>query len=107
MPTAHRARRMRRTWRMLPLALSLIGLASAQQHPDIRVDVDLVAIPCSVTDRGGVPVKGLKREDFELRENGQPREIASFWQEADLPLTIALMADVSGSQAGFIKSHRE
>lgn len=92
---------------MLALALILIGLASAQQRSDIRVDVDLVAVPCSVTDRGGAPVKGLKREDFELRENGQPREIAGFWQEADLPLTIALVADVSGSQARFIQSHRE
>src|ERR1700733_8944492 len=82
-------------------------LLNAQQSPDIRVDVDLVTVSCSVTDRGGAPIKGLRREDFELRDNGQPREIGNFWQESDLPLTIAFVADVSGSQAGFIKSHRE
>ena len=51
--------------------------------------------------------EGLKREDFNLRDNGQPREITNFWQESDLPLTIAFVADVSGSQAGYVKSHRE
>ena len=100
MSTADRAR-------VLPLALISAALLNAQQTADIRVDVDLVTVSCSVTDRSGVPVKGLKREDFELRDNGQPREIANFWQESALPLTIAFVADVSGSQAGFIKSHRE
>ena len=89
------------------LALISTALLNAQQTPDIRVDVDLVTVGCSVTDRGGAPAKDLKPEDFELRDNGQPREIRNFWQESDLPLTVALVADVSGSQAGFIKSHRE
>ena len=83
------------------------ALLSAQQHPDIRVDVDLVAVACSVTDHAGAPVRNLKVEDFSLRDNGQPREIKSFWQEKDLPLTVALVADVSGSQAAFVRSHRE
>jgi VWFA-related protein len=89
------------------LVLISAALSSAQPGPDIRVDVDLVTVSCSVTDRNGAPIRGLKREDFKLSDNGQPREIASFWQEADLPLTIAFVADVSGSQAGYIKNHRE
>jgi VWFA-related protein len=84
-----------------------VAMLGAQPPPDIRVDVDLVTVSCSVTDRGGAPVKGLKREDFHLLDNGQPRPIANFWQESDLPLTIAFVADVSGSQAGYVKSHRE
>src|SRR5580704_14082522 len=96
MPTVYRA----------VLAFIFAALLPAQQKPDISVDVDLVTVACSVTDHG-VPVKGLKREDFELRDNGQPREIGNFWQESDLPLTIAFVADISGSQAGFIKNHRE
>ena len=92
---------------MKPLALIFVALLAAQQKPDIRVDVDLVTVACSVTDHAGAPAKSLKPEDFNLRDNGQSREISNFWQESDLPLTIALVADVSGSQAGFIKSHRE
>jgi VWFA-related protein len=42
-----------------------------------------------------------------LRDDGQPRAIRGFWRESDLPLTIALVADISQSQAGFVKDHRE
>lgn len=77
------------------------------QTPDLRVDVDLVTVACSVTDRGGAPARNLKRENFTLKDNGEPREIANFWQESDLPLTVALVADVSGSQMTFVRSHRE
>lgn len=107
MQAPHRAWGVRRVRPMVGLALLSTAVAGAQQKPDIRVDVDLVTVGCSVTDHAGVPVKGLKREDFELRDNGEPREIRDFWQELDLPLTIAFVADVSGSQAGFVKSHRD
>lgn len=82
------------------------GLLAGQQKADIRVDVDLVTVACSATDRGGAPVKNLKPEDFVLTDNGVPQKIRQFWQESDLPLTVALVADISGSQAMFIKNHR-
>ena len=88
-------------------ALAFAALLAAQQKPDIRVDVDLVTVACSVTDHNGAPVKNLKPEDFRLSDNGQPREIRNLWQESDLPLTVALVADVSGSQAGYVKDHKE
>src|SRR5580658_2952996 len=89
------------------LACMVAALLGAQQQPDIRVDVDLVTVACSVTDHAGAPVKDLQLEDFSLRDDGQSREIQSFWQEQDLPLTVALVVDVSGSQAVFVRSHRE
>lgn len=92
---------------MKPLAFLFVASLCAQQKPDLQVDVDLVTVACSVTDPGGAPARNLKREDFDLRDNGQPREISYFWRESDLPLTVALVADVSGSQAGFVKSHRD
>ncbi len=89
------------------LTVMVAAMLSAQQKPDIRVDVDLVTVACSVADRSGAPAKDLKPSDFKLSDNGQPSEIRYFWPESDLPLTVALVADVSGSQAGFIRSHRE
>jgi VWFA-related protein len=82
-------------------------LLAAQDKPDMRVNVDLVTVACSVVDRGGAPAPGLKKEDFRLHDNGQPVEIRNFWQESDLPLTVALVVDASGSQSSFIGSHRE
>ncbi len=94
---------------MLRMSLGLLCAAAlaAWQKPDISVDVDLVTVACAVNDRGGAPVRDLKPEDFRLLDNGQPREIKNLWQESALPLTVALVADVSGSQAGFVKSHRD
>jgi hypothetical protein len=39
------------------LTLLFASILAAQQKPDIRVDVDLVTVACSVTDHGGAPVK--------------------------------------------------
>jgi VWFA-related protein len=79
----------------------------AQEKPDIQIDVDLVTVACAVNNRDGTPAQNLTAADFKISDNGQSREIRSFWQEADLPLTVALVADVSGSQAGYVRSHRE
>lgn len=90
------------------LALTMCAaLVAAQDKPDIQVDVDLVTVACAVDTRDGTPARNLKAGDFKLLDNGHPREIRNFWQESDLPLTVALVADVSGSQAGYIRSHRE
>src|SRR6266700_371358 len=89
------------------LVATCAALLAAQPPPDIRVDVDLVTVACAVDTRGGASAGNLKAEDFRLLDDGQPREIRNFWQESDLPLTVALVADVSGSQAGYIRSHRE
>jgi Ca-activated chloride channel family protein len=95
------------------LAISVAFLAAAQENvkpdakPDIQVDVDLVTVACAVDNRDGTPAGNLNAQDFKLLDNGQPREIRNFWQESDLPLTVALVADVSGSQAAYVRSHRE
>jgi VWFA-related protein len=82
--------------------LAALGIGSAQ----IRVDVGLVTVTCEVTDRNGAPAKNLRVEDFELRDNGHDQKIESLWQEQDLPLTIGLLVDVSGSQSAFVDKHR-
>jgi VWFA-related protein len=92
-------------YRAIP-AFAFAALLAAQQQADFRADVDLVTVACSVTDRNGAPVRNLKLEDFSLSDDGEPREIRKLWQESDLPLTIALVADVSGSQQEFVGSHR-
>ncbi len=90
-------------WAVLAFAIPLL----AQLQPGFRVDVDLVRVPCVVTDKRGATVTDLRREDFIIREDGIPREVKYLWREADLPLTIGLVADVSGSQYRLIQQHRQ
>ncbi|HUA83733.1 MAG TPA: VWA domain-containing protein [Bryobacteraceae bacterium] len=92
-------------WRIFA-ALGWCAALSAQR-PDIRVDVGAVNVTCEVTDRHGAPVKNLTAADFELRDNGRVQSVEHLWQEDDLPLTIGLIVDISGSQSAFIQSHRD
>src|SRR5262245_27052487 len=78
----------------------------ADRAADIRVDVDVVQTSVSIT-RHGIPVKGLTRDDFKIREDNVPQVVKYFWQEHDLPLSIGLIVDVSPSQAGLIAKHRD
>jgi VWFA-related protein len=89
------------------LAVCLLVAAGAGGQSDIKIDVDLVRVPCVVTDRTVKPVQDLHKEDFVLKENGAEQPIKYFWQEADLPLTIGLIVDVSGSQGELVRSHRD
>ncbi len=73
---------------------------------NIRVDVDIVRVPCVVRDRTGAPVQGLGRDEFAVLEDGVPQRIEYLWRESDLPLRIGLVVDVSGSQMSFISEHR-
>ena len=90
-------------WSVVATALPLL----AQLQPEFRVDVNLVRVPCVVTDSSGAPVPGLRREDFVVLEGGVPQEVKYLWQEADLPLTVGLIADVSVSEYPFIEQHRQ
>src|SRR3989449_10895932 len=61
-------------------ALALASLrshASAQTPPTFPAGVELVRIDVVILERG-VPVTGLSAADFEITENGPPREIVSF-----------------------------
>ena len=48
----------------------------------------------------------LQKEDFTILEDGKPQTIKYFTKETDLPLTIGLLVDVSGSQRNLIDIER-
>ena len=66
------------------LCLALAATLEAQPgQPFVdSVDVQVVEVDVTVSDRKGRPVKGLKREDFELYVDGQPVEITNFFESA-------------------------
>ncbi len=87
-----------------PLLLILICCACAGQEP-IRVEVDLVNVAFSVRDSSGTLVNSLTQDDLEVFEDAIPQKIAFFARSADVPLTLGLIVDFSGSQENFIKQH--
>jgi VWFA-related protein len=70
------------------------------------VDVDVVNILATVRDRDGHIVKDLTKDDFILKEQNKQQEIKYFARQTNLPLTIGLLVDVSGSQINLIESER-
>lgn len=72
----------------------------------IKVDVDLVNLFFSVRDKRGAYVAGLTKDDIEVFEDGKKQELKFFSRESDLPLTIGLLVDVSGSQTALIEEER-
>ena len=72
----------------------------------IKVDVRLVSASFTVRDPAGKLVTGLTKDDFEITDDGMNQKIALFSRAEDLPLTLGLIVDVSGSQAPFVKQHR-
>src|SRR6058998_2603984 len=74
--------------------------------PSIKVDVDVVNVLCSVRNKAGGLVSNLGKDDFTLLEDGKPQTIKYFTRDTDLPLTIGLLIDISGSQARLIEDER-
>lgn len=72
----------------------------------IRVDVELVSILASVRDKRGAFIKDLDQSAFTISEDGKQQEIKFFAREANLPLTIGLLVDVSKSQENLIEVER-
>lgn len=61
------------------------------------VRVELVELPVVVLDAAGVPVLGLERDDFTVWEDDVEVAVEGFGTTADLPLSLALAVDTSGS----------
>ena len=72
--------------------------AEGASHPDarLRVDVNLVQVPVTVTDPMNRIVTGLEKENFAVTDNNVPQTIRYFSSE-DAPITIGVVFDLSGS----------
>jgi Ca-activated chloride channel family protein len=94
---------------MTLIAMAATGLwgGSAAAQESIRVDVNLVNVAFSVRDAGGKLVDDLTKDDFEVMEDAAPQKIAFFAKSVDVPLTLGLIVDASGSQEHFAKKHEQ
>lgn len=99
----------------LPLAVllalaHLVGQQSDPEFPDgqatFTLDVKVVNVVATVKDRTGRLVSDLDRDDFILSEEGVRQDIRYFAHQTDLPLTVGLLIDTSGSQQALIPEER-
>jgi len=74
-----------------------LGYHPQKPNQTISVDVELVNIVFTVFDRKGKFITSLDRERFRVFEDDRTQTITNFSKETDIPLTIALLIDTSGS----------
>ena len=78
----------------------LPSLAHAQDRPTFSAGVSLVPITAVVRDTRSRLVRDLAREDFQVLENSQPRQILGFRSTDRGPISLAVLFDTSGSMRG-------
>jgi VWFA-related protein len=76
------------------------------QTPKYSSDVNVVNVLAIVRDKDGRIVPNLTKDDFSIEEDGRPQVIKYFAQQTDLPLTLGLLVDTSGSERRNIESER-
>ena len=72
----------------------------------IRVGVNLVLLDATVKTKSGQIMADLKKEDFEVREDGVAQKIDVFSRDA-LPINVALVLDLSDSIGPFLGPLRD
>jgi Ca-activated chloride channel family protein len=92
-----------RYWLALFIALLPLAPVSGQQT-SLRVDVRLVNVFATVTDAAGKYVGGLTKDDFILEEDGVRQEIAHFSQDDQVPVSVGILFDSSGSMENKLRT---
>ncbi|HTW49740.1 MAG TPA: VWA domain-containing protein [Acidobacteriaceae bacterium] len=99
---------------LLPIALPVSAQQAAPLAPaqaaapaaTITVKAQLVNLPVVVRDKNGALVQNLTKDDFALAVDGQPQTIRYFDKDNDLPLTLGLLVDTSGSVRSALDQER-
>lgn len=94
-----------RYYHILALLLALAAITLTQSFPQetsLRVDVRLVNLNVAVIDNNGKPHSGLNADNFRIYDNSVEQAIHHFSHD-DLPYSMGLVLDRSGSMAGMIR----
>ena len=83
-----------------------LKIRTQDQKPAISVEVKTVSVLATVRDKHGKILPDLKKEDFQLDEDGRAQKIDYFQHETDLPLRMGLLVDTSLSQRRVIDDER-
>jgi len=78
-----------------------------QSVSTLKVNVNVVQLFFNVKDKKGGLIPNLTKSDFQILEDGKPQNIKYFAAESDLPLTLGILIDSSGSQRQVLEMEKE
>ena len=80
--------------------------AQTPPAPTLTVNAQLVNLPVIVRDKNGALITTLTQSDFALAVDGHPQPIRYFDRDNNLPLTLGLLVDISGSVRSALEDER-
>ena len=87
--------------------------ADAQKPEDqgpaetLKINVNVVGLFFNVKDKHGALIPNLTKDDFQVAEDGKPQTIKYFAADSNLPLTLGMLIDSSGSQRNVLDMEKE
>jgi VWFA-related protein len=73
----------------------------------LKVNVNVVGLFFNVKDKHGTLIPNLTKTDFQVLEDGKPQTIKYFAADTNLPLTLGILIDSSGSQMRVLDMEKE
>ena len=73
----------------------------------LKLNVNVVGLFFNVKDKHGALIPNLTKDDFEVFEDGKQQTIKYFAAESNLPLTLGILIDSSGSQLRVLDMEKE
>jgi VWFA-related protein len=98
---------------LLLAAVVLAQQPSQQSEQDqkpgetLKINVNVVQLFFNVKDKHGALIPNLTKDDFQIAEDTKPQTIKYFTPESNLPLTLGMMIDSSGSQRNVLDMEKE
>ena len=78
-----------------------------QSAATVKINVNVVQLFFNVKDKKGALIPSLTKDDFEILEDGKPQTIKYFAADSNLPLTLGILIDSSGSQTRVLDMEKE
>jgi VWFA-related protein len=73
----------------------------------LKVNVNVVGLFFNVKDKHGTLLPNLTKNDFDVLEDGKPQTIKYFAADSNLPLTLGILIDSSGSQVNVLDMEKQ
>lgn len=88
-------------------ALVAMSLGAQPGQPPIRIQVNEVIVPVTVTDDKGRFVSNLEQKDFKIYDEGREQSIRYFTREHNQPVVVGFLLDLSSASRVHWKTYAE